>query len=512
MSRGITFQLRKRIIFLIVVCFAHVRNLLMHVELAYGLLFLPIFARFHNLMGAWKAWYCFDVARRQCPAYQRFLSAFPDAEVQLHGWSWMPDFSKIPAMDKKNYILLYSIAERCLGGKLPMRGAVIDESSGSTGKPNNWVRGPEERYAVARIMQIAMHQMLGPKPIFFLNAFALGPWATGMCVSGAIVDVCLLKSVGPDVNKIINTLRDFGPEYRYVIAGYPPFLKGLVDSTEIDWDKYEICAFYGGEGITEPMRDYLLRKFKKVYGDYGASDLEINIAAESDFTIEIRRLMESNANLRKRLNRGKGDKTPTILQYNPMDYLIEENAEGEVLVTLCRSSNVAPKIKYNIHDLGHVMPYDQVMKILKEEGIDVSKLSPPLVKLPLLFLYGRSDLSAQFYGCKILPSEIEGILMSTPEIAPKFNSFTLITWEDEKTNKRLTLAVELHEGAALPTEIEPLRAIILAKLEAVNQDYRESKKMAEKNDALPVLEFYGKGTGPFKDSDIRLKSKYVRTK
>jgi phenylacetate-CoA ligase len=506
----IKFKLHQIAIFVAVVVGSIIRRALMRFELAYGLLFLPAFSGYRELMGKWKAWYCFETARRRCPAYAQFIASHPGAVVTLNGWT--PDFSRIPAMDKKNYVLVYPIAERCLEGKLPMRGSVIDESSGSTGKPNNWVRGPEERQAVARIMQIALHQMLGGKPIFFLNAFALGPWATGMCVSGAIVDVCLLKNVGPDVNKIINTLRDFGPGYRYVIAGYPPFLKGLVDSTEVEWEKYDLCAFYGGEGITEPMRDYLLKKFKKVYGDYGASDLEINIAAESDFTIAIRRLMEASPSLRKRLNKGKGDKTPTVLQYNPMDYLIEENEEGEVLVTLCRSSNVAPKIKYNIHDLGHVLGYDELLAILREEGVDVSKLPPPLVQLPVLFLYGRSDLSAQFYGCKILPSEIEGILMSMPEIAPSFSSFTLITWEDEKTNKRLTLAVELREGAALPTDIEPLRGTILSKLEACNQDYRESKHMAEKNDALPVLEFYAKGDGPFKDSDIRLKSKYVRTK
>ncbi len=89
--------------------------------------------------------------------------------------------SLIPAMDKPNYILPYTIEQRCVGGKMPMRGAVIDESSGSTGEPNNWVRGPEERKHVARMLQISMHHMLGGKPRMFINAFALGPWATRAC-------------------------------------------------------------------------------------------------------------------------------------------------------------------------------------------------------------------------------------------------------------------------------------------------------------------------------------------
>jgi phenylacetate-CoA ligase len=40
----------------------------------------------------------------------------------------------------------------------------------------------------------------------------------------------VLKSNGPDVAKIEKTLRLFGPRYRYLICGYPSFLKRLVDS------------------------------------------------------------------------------------------------------------------------------------------------------------------------------------------------------------------------------------------------------------------------------------------
>ena len=48
-------------------------------------------------------------------------------------------------MDKPNYILPYSIEERCLNGEFFQEGVVIDESSGSTGIPYNWVRNLKER-------------------------------------------------------------------------------------------------------------------------------------------------------------------------------------------------------------------------------------------------------------------------------------------------------------------------------------------------------------------------------
>src|SRR5688500_579242 len=206
-------QVRKRIIFAFVIIAAYIRRLLMTNDTAYKTLFIPGLQRTRSTIGKWKAWYVFEKARRTCPAYADFLRKNP-GEVRLNGWSWVPDFSQVVPMDKPNYIKPYTIPQRCHGGRIPSRGVVIDESSGSTGKPNNWVRGKGEREAVARVMQIALKQLLGNrKQILFVNAFALGPWATGMFVSGSIVDVVTLKSTGPDIEKIITTLKDFGPGY-----------------------------------------------------------------------------------------------------------------------------------------------------------------------------------------------------------------------------------------------------------------------------------------------------------
>ena len=370
-------NLKKKLIFSFVATAAFARGYMMRRDFAYKLLFLEFLSGFRTLLGKWKAWYCFEKAKRECPAYAAFIAEH-GGEVKLHGF--VPDLSAIPPMDKPSYIKRYSMAERCHGGKLPTRGAVIDTSSGSTGKPTSWVRGKEERESVARVMQIALRQLIPHKQILFVNAFALGPWATGMCVSHAVSDECLLVSVGPDVDKIVDVLTDFGPDqFMYVIAGYPPFLKMLVDSKAVEWKKFDAIAFYGGEGMSEAMREYLMGSFGAVYGDYGASDLEINIGAENDFTVGLRRLMASNEALRHKLNSYVADLPglerlrdglPHIFQYNQLDYYVESNPEGELLVTLCRAGNVAPKIRYNIHDNGFVLPYKKLLAILAELGID----------------------------------------------------------------------------------------------------------------------------------------------
>lgn len=502
--------MKRLFIFTFIAAADWVRRLMMRWEGAFGLLFLPGMRGAWELIGLWKAWRVFENAKRKCPAYQDFLSKHPLTQVTLHGWT--PDFSAVPPMDKKNYILAYSIEQRCIGGALPMKGAVIDESSGSTGTPNNWVRGPEERRYVARMLQIAMRTMLEDKPRMIINAFALGPWATGMCVSNAVVDVCLLKSTGPDISKIVNTLKVFGPGYQYVITGYPPFLKMLVDTPDIEWSNYHITAYFGGEAISENMRAYLLRAFRGgAYGDYGASDLEINIALENDFTIALRKLMLENPVIRRRLNGKFGDAMPSVFQYNPLDHFIESNEQGELLITICRLANVSPRIRYNIHDLGKTLSWHETKSFMEEEGADVSRLPAPLAELPLLLMYGRSDFSVTFYGCKITPGEVEGILYGIPELAAIINAFALVTSEAADTSKRLTICLELATGASAPDagKTFSLRDGIFGRLTEINQDFRESIRMVPA-EHQPSIEFYKKAEGPFAANDIRVKCRYIQ--
>jgi phenylacetate-CoA ligase len=487
------------------------RKLVSRSDETYKLLFTPGFEGFRWRVGRWRAWLALEHARREVPAYRAFLAEQGGTGVRLDGLD--PDFSGVPATDKETYVRRYSIEERCRGGRIPPAGVVIDESSGTSGAANNWVRGPEERKEVKQALQVAFHHLLGKEPVFFLNAFALGPWATGMNVSMSLVDVAILKSVGPDVGKIEATLRTFGPKYKYVIAGYPPFLKTLVDRADVDWSAYDLLALFGGEGMSEGMRDYLLSKgFKRAYGSYGASDLEINIGVESDFTIGLRRLLARDEEIASRLLRREHGVLPMVFQYNPIDYCIETNDAGELLVTLNRTRNTSPKIRYNIHDLGHVLRMPELERILAEHGIGLSNLDDARTDLPLLFLYGRADAAVAYYGAKVTPADVEEVIFAMPELAARVNSFALVVEEDERADKRLTIALELCEGTDPSADgYEPLRHEVIERLKAGNQDFREAARFMPPK-ALPRLELHPYGQGPFARNDIRLKKHYVQTR
>ena len=93
----------------------------------------------------------------------------------------------------------------------------------------------------------------------------------------------ILKSTGPNIDKIVNTMIE-SAAYRYIVMGYPPFLKSLADDRRIDRSRFVVDAGYGGEGISESMRAYLLRVFRQVIGSYGASDLAVNMAIETELS------------------------------------------------------------------------------------------------------------------------------------------------------------------------------------------------------------------------------------
>jgi phenylacetate-CoA ligase len=465
----------------------------------YMVMHAPIFQRFLASIGKMRARAVFLKASRRCPAYREFLAA----EQYKRGARWQ--LSNVPATTKDNYVKRYSLEERCYDGAIPLAGVVIDESSGSTGQPNNWVRSLGERNDVKRILQLSYEMIYKDTGKVLLNCFALGPWATGMNVSMSLVDVGILKSIGPDHGKLVNTLKLLGPKYEYLIFGYPPFLRSFVDACELDLSPYKIDFFVGGEGLSEGLRSHLLKTARQVVSSYGASDLEINIGVETPLTIALRQRCAKDAALCRAIF--WRENPPMIFQYNAVDYVIETNEEKELLFTIGRESNAAPKIRYNLRDSGGVYTFEQLADLLRGHHIDLKTLVARTSHFPLLFVYGRNDSSVPFYGCKVFPGDIEQIIYSTSELAESVGTFQLAATEDEHLVSHLTIHLEeAGHGTPLPNE-EELRAILFDGLVRVNQDLREVSRLFDRSQVH--VKTHAHGTGPFAGRDIRIKNKYI---
>ena len=175
-------------------------------------------------IGRWKAIRAADRARASTPAYREFLDDHGVGDHQIVTLDLPPIH--------KNYIRAFPISDRCAGGSLPLRDVAIDESSGSSGVPYNWVRSIEKRAVSHITISHFARYDFGPGPWITINAFSMGAWATGINMGVALQRNGIVKSTGPDLEKIFSTLEFSGTELPYLVCGYPPFLKYMIDEAE----------------------------------------------------------------------------------------------------------------------------------------------------------------------------------------------------------------------------------------------------------------------------------------
>jgi phenylacetate-CoA ligase len=464
-------------------------------------------------LGRWRAWRTMELAARRVPAYGEFLDERGRASRLDTRGGLTAAFAGLPEMDKDSYVKRWSIPDRCFDGRLPRRGVVVDESSGSSGTPTSWVRGPDERRATRQLLQLGYSRTAGdlPRQPFVLNAFSLGAWATGMNVTASLTDSTMIKSIGPDRDKIVQTMLEFGTDFTYIICSYPPFLKALFEDDRVEWKRYTIVAAFGGEGISENMRSHILKYAHSVLGSYGASDLEINLGIETDFTVALRRAIAGDPALSAALTKqGEYGVLPMVFQFNPFGYLIETNEHGELVVTIARSENISPRIRYNIHDRGHVTRMRDLRPVLREHGYD-RLLDDALLDLPLLFHYGRSDLSVDYNGAVVAPDALRDVVYGDPSLLAAVENHRLISYEDDRGDRQLHIAFQLSAaGGPFDGTVggADARAYVVDELRRLNRDFSNAIRTAPPG-TMPTVAFYPFRTGPFAGDGKKLKNEYV---
>ncbi|SNC64272.1 phenylacetate-CoA ligase [Kytococcus aerolatus] len=468
------------------------------------------FARFH-------AWMACQMGYLRVPAYQQFLAE--------HDWEfrWW-DLENYPVTDKDSYVRRFDETERCREGRLSMVGTIVDESSGSSGRPFNWVRGRDELADVHRNLAGFTRMLHRGEPLFVINAYSMGAWATGTNTGIAMSRIGMVKNTGPDLDKIVDTIAHFGPGYTYLVAAYPPFLKDLrdrLDADGFDWDAHTLHGLVGGEAMTEGLRDYCEERFATVRSGYGASDLTIGIGGETDLTVWLRKRLLTDPALREAVLGEGEDRTPMIFQYNPLETYLETTANRHLVCTLTSTSVLSPKLRYDIGDEAVLLDWHDLQRILArdprwaQEAREAFERAP--MKLPLLLLFGRADSTVSFMGANIYPQDVENGLYEDSARAAAIAAFTVTLQEvpGDAVAQRPTLHLELREGVELPAaEREALadsaRRGVVAYLARVSRDYAESLTESPRAGEIAV-EVHDAGTGPFHDTGARIKRRYLQT-
>ena len=344
-----------------------------------------------------------------------------------------------------------------------------------------------------------------------INAFALGPWATGMNVSMVVG-----RRRDPEVDRPRrrqdreDAASSSGRGYRYLICGYPPFLKRLVDSADVDWSGLECFAAVGGEGMSEALRSHLERcvpsGLQLLRGERPRDQHRGEKAASrSRFAV----CSQSGPTSRPRSNCPTSQRCRWCSSTTRSTTSSRRHAGGELVITVNRVGTTAPKLRYNLHDLGCSVPFRRLREALAAAGAPAvrprgrvarSAAALPLRPLRLDACLLRSEYRSRRHrggaACPC-PSWPEHRLVRSPRRRGRGGE------QDADDRRRRSAPV-----GRLRRTPELVRSSLLARLAEVNQDYREAARFIPAG-FEPRLEFHAAGTGPFDGHDVRLKRTYV---
>lgn len=458
-------------------------------------------------LGRLNAYLNCALARKNVPAYGRFLA---DSGYVFR----ILELDAFPETTKESYVRRYPFAERCRHGRVPIAGTVVDESAGSSGTPFNWLRSERELRDVHLNTANWIRFTFPTERLFAINAFSMGAWATGTNMGIALSKVAMVKSTGPDLEKVVETIELFGDDFDYLVTAYPPFLKHVVDALDargFDWSRVRVYGAVGGEGMTEAMRDYLERRLVKVRSGYGASDIQVGIAGETDLSVRVRKLLVERDDVREALLGPGETRVPMVFQYNPLENYIEINDAGEAVVTLNNSSVLSPKLRYNVGDEGRTMPRAEVLRRLAELGaLDPREPLPQSWAAPFFFLFGRRDGTVSYMGANIYPIDVEYGLYRDQSLAAAIESFCIEVSESAALEARPVVHVQLRKHARVEraAATERLRAGLVEHLASASRDFAEALR-EDPSVADLVVALHDHGTGPFAGMQARIKNVYV---
>lgn len=443
------------------------------------------------------------------PAYTGFLK-----ENGINNYTKIKDikaFKKLPTISKDNYLKRHSLNELCWDGNFETHWD-ISSTSGSTGEPFYFPRSDEQNQQYARSAELYLlnNFEIDKRSTLYINCFALGVWIGGMFTYAAIKLVARrgqykLSIINPGLNKgeIIKAVSKLGGLFdQIIIAGYPPFVKDVIDEgvyQNLNWADYAIKFIFSAETFSEEFRDYIYAKtrthhvFKDSISHYGTVD-QGTLAHETPLTILIRRLCLKNRELFGAVFTKGIRRLPTLVQYVPEFFYFEE-VEGSLL---CTSRSGLPLVRYDLKDNGGVRSFEEMKNIFKILNIDFLKeaekvgILHTIWNLPFVFIYERKDLSVSFCGANIYPETIRNVLSETEFLEYLTGKFVLMVKHDAKQNPHLEIQIEMKKDVFLFASdlYKKLTFKIVDRLLSENSEYRSVHYDQKQEKAVPRLVFW----------------------
>ncbi len=350
--------------------------------------------------------------------------------------------------------------------------------------------------------------------IVVLNCFSMGAWATGQSVTGALRRLGTVKSCGPEFDKAFAAIELLGPDVCYVVCGYPPFLGTLLDEARargLDLAGHELWGFVGGESMSEALRTRLERTFTRVLSAYGASDLDIGVAGETEFAVAVRQAAAGNPDFAHALFGATG-RLPMVFQYDPSSYHVETvaGAHGAELVVTVTRRLLSPRVRYAVHDAGGGLSFATVLSAARAHGVPLPVRGA--ARLPLLYVAGRADSTLSHMGANLYPEDVDAALgalaLRRPDLGLGAFCLQLAEADDGTTTPLVHVEVGAEAARADAGLGDAIRTALADWLAGHNRDWAAAA--AEDPRALAFgIRPAAPGTGVFAVNTGRIKRRYV---
>lgn len=449
-------------------------------------------------------------ARKRVPAYSSFLQQTKKPKIKPTTWKqWL----EVPLTTKENYIHTFSLDRRIPKGKFP---PMLYGSSGTTGQPTYWFGNDLQEQLSKVSHEKLFRDMFGVTKntaTLMMISFAMDVWIAGHHTMQACRDMSRLGynfsvvTPGYSEERTLQALQFIAPMYSIVIfAGHPAFVMDIVTQAKrkkLLSPKHEYKVLVTGHKISEKWRKDLAQLLNiqdpavAVTSLYGSTDAG-KMGHETPLSNFIRRECEHNAELCAEVF-GTAGTIPGLYQYHPKHVFFEE-VNKELILT---SATAVPLIRYNIHDIGHVVSYPRVYDVLSNFGLlrKAKKYGLSKWKLPFLVVEGRSNVATTFYALHIYPEHIKAGVDNRANgkyLSGKFFAFTKTV--NKSKREQFHIVLELARGidnSDVSKSIEnSIRKILVEELQKMNIEYRKLSEMIGTK-ALPHLHFKKYGTKQF---------------
>lgn len=423
-------------------------------------------------------------ASLKLPAYKKLLA---EANFDYKTVKGFDDFKNIPQMDKSNYIGKYDFSERIKYP--PHQNYTVERSSGYSGKPNYWLRASgHDESIMERVLEI-FDGLYGikTKKTLFINTFALGTWVAGVKIARMFLNLSNRDTIpmttvntGIKLDEAAEIFMNLSKYYdQTIFAGYNPFLKELIEyisSQGFDFSKHKTHMLVGGEGLSEEWRDYVAGLLKydiddfdtKIISGYASTDTGSDIAIEQPITILFRRLLMKNEKLRQQFFGDNRKDVPMMFQYVPSSIWIEE-VNGELLFT---TNNGMPLVRYNIHDNGGLISYQDMIDAISTE-YDIKKISKQikLMPLPIVYLFGRSDGTIVVSGANVYLEQLKKVFAHSDFQEYITGNFYSYTDYNKRMRPTFNIVLEARDVGVAEINRELITKLFVESLIKMNNEY-----------------------------------------